>query len=162
MGWGQGRFPVIGQLNAIANPGNVSNTRTFVRNTYQSSGASYTIGDLCYDWSPRDPTTPPNPNRPDPPWQNATQHPWNQPDAAAWKDHCQNDLNISNSGDDQGSPSSNTVEQDLTNWVREAILAQEQIIYRFRPDSTLNPPWKADRARQGQGPWRITVSGPGW
>ncbi len=153
MGWGD-KFPIFTQLNQITSPGNIGETHTYFTDTYGLDGASYTVGDLCYDWPPG--------SAPNPPWENDQQDPWNRPDVDDWKQHCQTDLNIANAGHDQGNPSSNTVKEDLTNWIRVAILAQEQIIYRFRLDRTLNPPWKADRDRHGKGPWQITVAGPGW
>lgn len=153
MGWAD-RFPIFTQLNLITNPGNIKDTHTFFTGKYGPTGAGYTVGDLCYDWEPG--------STPNPPWEKEKQNPWWKPDVDGWKDHCQNDLKIGNAGHDQGNPSTTTVEKDLTNWIRDAILAKEHITYKFKRDRALNPPWKADRERHGKGPWQITVTGPGW
>ena len=153
MGWGRGRFPVLSQLNVITNPGHIDDTYDFFVNAYGTTGAKYTVGDLAHDW--RTGSTPP------PPWEADEDNLWQQGDAQNWQRHCQKDLNIANAGQNQGTPSTNTVEQDLTKWICEAILAKEHILYRYRRDSTLKPSWKADRIKK-EGRWHITVTGPGF
>lgn len=155
MGWGQGKFPIFTQLNVLTNSGHIDDTHAFFVATYGSNGKNYTVGDLCYDWRPA--------SKPTPPWQK-TPPGWDATEAGEWKVHCQgSDLSVANAGSDHtGSKTGNSVAEDLTNWIREAILAKERIIYKFHRDDELDPPWKADRIRAGDKRWRITVTGPGW
>lgn len=158
MGWGHGKFPIFTQLNAIT--GSSSNRDTvhdyFVAK-FGENGENYGLGDLCYDWKPG--------SVPNPPWQTGGYVP---ADASEWKDHCQNDLNVPNTG--QGGTAGNTVAQDLSQWVKAALLAKEKVVYRFLRDDTLGqdggPAWKADLTKTGgKGTvqkWHITVTGPGF
>jgi len=152
MGWGQGVFPIFTQLNVLTNANHIDDTNTFFVNTYGKDGKGYTVGDLCYDWEPTKAPSPPWPTVP-PNWDAAT--------ASEWKNHCQNDLNVPNVGlDHDGSETGNTVKEDVTNWIREAILAKQRIIYQFLRDD--DGGWKADRWKAGENRWRIRVTGPGF
>ena len=155
MGWGQGKFPIFTQLNILTNAGHIEATREFFVSHYGEDGLKYTVGDLCHDWTMG------------PPWgvlADAPAH--NAADANDWQDHCRTDLAVKNDGVDfDGKTTGNTVADDLTKWIRDAILSKERIIYKFHRDDEIPNKWKADRRQNDankQVVWRITVSGPGF
>jgi hypothetical protein len=115
---------------------------------YGTNGEEYILGDICYDWQPNNP----NP----PPWQTDPDTEWDQAHATQWQTHCRTDLDVPNT-DDNGTPTGNKVMEDLTIWIREAILAEKRVVYRFRRNGT----WRAKRSAQGNH-WRIEVYGPGF
>src|SRR5215203_1730960 len=119
MGWRGGKFPVLSQLNVLTNPSRIQDTQTYFRNKYGNQGQNYNLGDLCFDWDEKQ--TPP------PPWAEDEDNPHNPADATAWKDHCQKDLNVKNTG----IGAQGTVRDDLTNWIRTAILNGQHIKYRY-------------------------------
>ena len=145
MGWGPNRFPLLAHLNAVtASPVDRGNTHAFFVNHFGPKGDGvggvkrYELGDLCAEW----------PNG----WPG-----WNPVDARDWRLHCQHDLNVPNTG--TGS-TMQTVRADLERWITDALLAQEQIVYRYvRAPGSFT--WKADLTRRGSR-WHIVVSGPGF
>lgn len=154
MGWGN-KFPILTQLNLITRtPQRRDAVYDFFVATYGPESGNYRVGDLCFDWKPG--------VTPNPPWEDDTQEQWKLDQATDWQSHCQVDLKVLNAGHDLTFKSTgNTVEYDLTQWIRDAILAKEQIVYKFVRDDELDPSWKADLGRTGP-IWHITVTGPGW
>jgi hypothetical protein len=155
MGWGN-KFPILTQLNLITRtPQRRDAVWEFFVDKYGQEGGDYRVGYLCRDWVPGPDIDP------RPPWDTDKQNPWKQDQADEWKSHCQNDLDAKNTGHDLTLKSTgNTVEEDLTQWIKDAILAKQQIIYKFvRDDDQI--PWKADLGITGP-IWHITVTGPGW
>ena len=155
MGWGRGKFPHFDQLNVLSNPRNMPNTQQFFIATYGRDGMGtdegtkpYKVGDLCYDWD--------DTKTPDSPWKGAPADPYHGAEANEWKIHCQGDLQVPNHS------TGNTVEEDLTNWIRDAILAGDRIFYKFHRDDEVPDTWMAERRRRGRDMWVITVTGPGW
>ena len=149
MGWGE-RFPVLRQLNALTTPAHINDTHTFFTSTYGADGSGYEVGLLCLNWEPG--------QNPAPPWHAEVKDTWREADAQDWYSHCKDDLNVQNAGDG----ASGTVAEDLTSWIRDAILAKTQIQYIYLRRNGLNPPWKADVKTLQSGKVRITVSGPGF
>jgi len=147
MGWHGGKFPVLAHLNVLTNPSRIRDTQMFFMTKYGVDGTNYQLGDLCFDWDSAQ--TPP------PPWNEDEDNPYDLQNARDWQRHCRHDLNDPNTG----VGAVGTVREDLTNWIRSAILNGDHIKYKYKriPGNR----WKAD-LQPTPTHVRITVYGPGF
>ena len=85
---------------------------------------------------------------------------WDEASAAEWKMHCQTDLKNENK-DIYGHDTQQSVQDALTEWIRDAILAGDRIFYKYHRDDEV-PNWRAEIKRRRKKMWVITVTGPGF
>lgn len=161
MGWRHGKFPVLSQLNVLTNPANIANTKAFFQLKYEGGPqTTYTLGSLCMDWEVANEGL----GIPAPPWEGDQDNPWNHHDASDWRAHCLVDLDQPNAGEADGAgPSGLTVRQDLEAWIRDAILNEKHIKYKYKPKLNWTV-WRADKQTLPAPSNRvnITVQGPGF
>ena len=148
MGWGRERRPVLYDLNRLTNSANIDKTYKFFTDRYENNGQRYRVGDLCAD-IPASRA----------PW--GTKKPIKDDDKKRWRHHCQKELNVPNPG------GKNTVEQDLTAWIRDAILNKVQVVYLYKETTKFDQAgkqrsWSAKRTVINDKKIKIVVTGPGF
>lgn len=148
MGWGRERRPVLYDLKRLTNRKNIETTFKFFQEKYGKDGKRYKVGALCAD-IPASRA----------PW--GTSNPIKDDDKKRWRHHCVNDLNVPNPG------SKNTVGQDLTAWIRDAILKKIQIDYSYKETKKFDQAgqqrsWSAKKTVVNDKKIKIVITGPGF